>query len=104
MTYMFDVNQGRYATKAVQNKIPLELQQFLWLIIDCRKVAGDRLDCLQVFELRSDHEHQLVCNTQDYPPLQLEYKFKLNSKEEITCKVWLVDSGEYATMLLPSDY
>ncbi|WP_333730746.1 DUF960 family protein [Bacillus paranthracis] len=42
MTYMFDVNQGRYVTKAVQNIIPFELQQFLWLIIDCRKAAGDQ--------------------------------------------------------------
>ncbi|WP_242272090.1 DUF960 family protein [Bacillus cereus group sp. BfR-BA-01310] len=101
---MFGVNQRRYATKAVQNIIPLELQQFLWLIIDCRKAAGDRLDYLQVFELQSDHEYQLVCNIQEYPPLQLEYKFKLNSKEVINCNVWLVDNGEYATMLLPSDY
>ncbi|HGO9425626.1 TPA: DUF960 family protein [Bacillus cereus] len=101
---MFDVNQSRFATKAVQNIIPLELQRFLWLIIECRKAAGDRLDYLQVFELRSDHEHQLVCNTQESPPVQLEYKFKLNSKGVINCNVWLVDSGEYATMLLPSDY
>lgn len=48
---MFDVKQRRYVTKAVQVVIPLELQQFLWLIIDCRKAAGDRLDYLQVFEL-----------------------------------------------------
>ncbi|MFP3122606.1 DUF960 domain-containing protein [Ectobacillus funiculus] len=48
---MFDVNQKRYATKAVHGLIPLELQQFLWLIIDCRKAAGDQLDYLQVFEL-----------------------------------------------------
>ncbi|WP_242301766.1 DUF960 family protein [Bacillus cereus group sp. BfR-BA-01361] len=101
---MFDVNQRRYATKAVQNTIPFELQQFLGLIIDFRKATGGQLDYLQVFELKSDREYQLVCNIQECPPLQLEYKFKLNSKEEITCKVWLVDSGEYATMLLPSDY
>ncbi|PGS96101.1 hypothetical protein COC98_19085 [Bacillus anthracis] len=101
---MFDVNQSRFATKAVQNIIPFELQQFLWLIIDCRKTAEDRLDYLQVFELRSDYEHQRVYNTQEYPSLQLEYKFKLNSKEMINCNVWLVDNGEYATMLLPSDY
>ncbi|MDW3038317.1 MULTISPECIES: DUF960 family protein [Bacillus cereus group] len=101
---MFDVNQRRYATKAVQNIIPFELQQFLWLIIDCRKAAGDQLDYLQVFELESNQEYQLVCNTQEYPPLQLEYKFKLSSKGGINCKVWLVDSEEYATMLLPSDY
>lgn len=101
---MFDVNQRRYATKAVQNIIPFELQQFLWLIIDCRNATEGQLDYLQVFELKSDREYQLVCNIQECPPLRLEYKFKLNSKEEITCKVWLVDSGEYATMLLPSDY
>ncbi|HDR7661454.1 DUF960 family protein [Bacillus wiedmannii] len=101
---MFDVKQRRYATKAVQNIIPFELQQFLWLIIDCRKAAGDRLDYLQVFELRSDYEHQLVRNTQEYPPVQLEYKFKLDSKEVVTCKVWVIDNGKYATMLLPSDY
>ncbi|MGG3041788.1 DUF960 family protein [Bacillus anthracis] len=101
---MFDVNQSRFATKAVQNIIPLELQQFLWFIIDFRKAAGDRMDYLQVFELRSDHEHQRVCNTQESPPLQLEYKYKLNSKGVINCNVWIVDNGEYATMLLPSDY
>ncbi|MGH0777851.1 DUF960 family protein [Bacillus cereus] len=62
------------------------------------------MDYLQVFELKSNREYQLVCNTQECPPLQLEYKFKLNFKEEINCKVLLVDNGEYATMLLPSDY
>lgn len=62
---MFNVNQKRCATKTVQNKIPLELQQFLWLIIDCRKAAEDQLDYLQVFELKPDREYQLVCNTQE---------------------------------------
>nr|WP_241669945.1 DUF960 family protein [Bacillus cereus] len=32
-----------YVTKEVHEVIPLELQQFLWLIIDSRKAAGDRL-------------------------------------------------------------
>ncbi|MED0998345.1 DUF960 family protein [Bacillus mobilis] len=38
------------------------------------------MDYLQVFELKSNQEYQLVCNTQECPPLQLEYKFKLNFK------------------------
>lgn len=101
---MFDVKQKRFVTKTVQNIIPLELQQFLWLIIDCRKAAGDQLDYLQVFELKSGHEHQLVCNIQKYPPVKLEYKFKLYSKEVVTYKVWVIDDGKYAIMLLPSDY
>ena len=34
---MFDVNQGRYATKTVQNIIPLELQQFYGLLLIVEK-------------------------------------------------------------------
>ncbi|WP_129727924.1 DUF960 family protein [Ectobacillus funiculus] len=101
---MFGVNQKRYVTKAAHELTPVELQQFLWLIIDCRKAAGDQLDYLQIFELQPDQEYQLVCNKQEYPPSQLEYKFNLHSKELINSKVWVIDNGEYATMLLPSDY
>ena len=101
---MFDVNQDRYVTKAVHEVIPLELQQFLWLIIDCRKAAGDRLDYLQVFELIPDEEYQLVCNKQEYPLVQLNYKFKLSSNKPISCTLWVIDSKKYATMLLPSEY
>ncbi|WP_080990911.1 DUF960 family protein [Bacillus thuringiensis] len=50
----FGVNQDCYVTKAVHEVIPLELQQFLWPIIDWWKAAGDRLDYLQVFELIPD--------------------------------------------------
>ncbi|WP_255259325.1 DUF960 family protein [Bacillus toyonensis] len=90
----------------IQNIIPLELQQFLWLIIDCRKAAENQLDYLQVFELKSchEHQHQLVCNIKKYLPLQLEYKFELYSKEVVTYKVWVIDDGKYAIMILPSNY
>lgn len=101
---MFKANQKRYATKAVHELIPLELQQFLWLIINCRKAAGDKLDYLQVFELIPNEEYQLVCNKPEDPLEQLDYKFNLISNKPISCTVWVVDSREYATMLLPSDY
>jgi len=100
---VFDVNQKHYVTKAVHELIPLELQQFLWPIIDCRKAAGDQLDYLQVFELRPDQEYQLVHNKQEHPlvhnkqehpPLQLEYKFRLNSKELINSKVWMMGNTQ----------
>lgn len=101
---MFDVNQDRYVKKVVHEVIPLELQQFLWLIIDCQKAAGDRLDYLQVSELIPDEEYQLVCNKQEYPLVQLDYKFQLNLNEPISCTLWVIDSKEYATMLLLSEY
>lgn len=70
MTYMFDVNQGRYATKAVQNKIPLELQQFYGLLLIVEKLleidwtACKYLSCDQIMNINSYVIHKIIhlCN------------------------------------------
>ena len=67
---MFDVNQGRYATKTVQNIIPLELQQFYGLLLIVEKpleidwTTCKYLSCDQIMNINLSviHRSLHLCN------------------------------------------
>lgn len=76
----------------------------LFILLGLYKYIEEGEVVVQVFELQPYEEYQLVYNKQDSPPAQLECRLKLDSKEQINCKVWGIDSEEYATMLVSSNY
>ncbi|HBZ83234.1 MULTISPECIES: DUF960 family protein [Brevibacillus] len=98
----------RYVTRRVNEVLPFELQLLLWGILEKRQERGDQFHYLQVFELSAewvDEEPvQKILNRQEQPFHQEE--FYVNHIENLTIgvTVWVIDSGEYATMLLPEEY
>lgn len=97
----------RYITSGVNEKLAFELQLLLWGLIDERMRIKKPLDYLQIFEISSTTiDAKLVVriiHRQEEPKSRTEHLFLLDALiEEI--KIWVIDSGGYSTMLLPSEY
>lgn len=85
---MFD--NPRYTTRGVTEKIPIELQIFMWSAIDTMQVK--RKDYLQVFKLYTENVDgrsiQIVEHTQEQP----NYKKKVQVKR---CRPNMRESVRY---------
>ena len=94
--------ENRYITSGVNKKIDLSLQILLWNLVDNLKVEKDYL---QVFKLIRDGDVVNIEHTQEVPDYRL--CIKVNAKDlefEGNEKVYLIDSGDYSTMLLSEEY
>ena len=90
---------ARYLTCGVNAEIPPEVQLFLWNCID--QLPPDR-DYLQVFELSEMAGMQQIIHHSEQPEHRMVYA--LPCDHPITAKVYVIDSGDYSTMLLASEY
>ena len=92
----------RYLTNGVNEQISIDIQLFCWQCYDAAKATG-QYDYLQVFELKQVGEYtQQIEHRQEVP----EYKqvYHLKSMDPIDQKIFIIDEGEYATMLLAEEY
>ena len=55
---MFEREKPRYCSRGVAEELPIELQAFLWTILEQQKGLHD-MDYLQVFQLQVDEEGTL---------------------------------------------
>lgn len=92
-------NNRRYLTKGVQAEIPLELQLFMWGCID--KLPEER-DYFQIFKLENLNGIQKITHFSEQPTYRREYLIPTGNP--ITTKIYIIDSDEYSTMLLASEY
>lgn len=102
---MFDTK--RYATKGIMETIPLELQLYMWSQIDILRGKGEEMDYLQVFELKpvlnSDGiPVQSICHKQEVPPRDITTE--VQTEDILSEKIFVIDSSDYVTMLLSSEY
>lgn len=103
---MFD-SGARYKTCGVDHEIPLEMQLILWEMIDELKTKIEKLDYLQVFELKTKYDadgkkKQNIRHFQEEPPYEsvtvLEYDAPLDQK------IYVIDDETHSTMLLAQEY
>ena len=94
---MFD--KSRYLTKGVRAEIPFELRLFMWA---CIENMPNPKDYLQVFRLSVSYDKQMITHEQEQPEYKKEYV--LNSRTAINNKVYVIDDGDYSTMLLAEEY
>ncbi len=96
---MFD--KQKYLTKGIQEKLSIPLQIALWRMIE--KVDKE-LDYLQIFEIKQLPDMQVqILHRQEVP----EYASELIVKGTIPgdkLKIYVIDDGEYSTMLLSEEY
>lgn len=90
---------ARYLTCGVNADIPLEIQLFLWGCID--QLPPER-DYLQVFDLTPMGDMQSIVHSSEQPEHRMVYAMPCD--HPITAKVYAIDSGDYSTMLLASEY
>lgn len=92
-------NNQRYLTKGVQSEIPIGLQLFIWGCID---KLHEKQDYFQVFRLENFNGIQKITHFSEQPEYHREYL--IPTDKPITSKVYIIDSDEYSTMLLASEY
>lgn len=102
---MFKKN-NRYVTRGVNEEVDIRLQLIMWSMIDKLKDEGNiELDYLQVFNLRKKGNKVIIEQSQEVPEYKVSYTIEIEDIEiGNENKIYVIDSGEYSTMLLPSEY
>ena len=107
---MFD---GRkYITRKANSKLPMVVQDLLWEMIE-RARDETELDYLQVYDLKphrvrvgSDPDKEVfiqkVMHHQEQPHYSSETYLPIT--EPISDRVFIIDSGEYSTLLMADEY
>ena len=96
----------RYVTRGVNEEVDVRLQLIMWSMIDKLKDEESvELDYLQVFKLRREGNKIVINQSQEVPEYSCTYEIELEDIQiEDEIKGYVIDSGEYSTMLFPSEY
>lgn len=104
----FKEGQPRYMTRGISEEVPLEIQIILWGMVDAlRRVK--KLDYLQIFQLETigNQEEgtlvQVITHSQEQPKYGRVYYIPTMGNG-VTGKIYIIDDGEYATMLWADEY
>ena len=89
----------RYVTARISDEVPFTLQIFMWACIDMLEVEADYL---QIFELTATSKGQKIAHKQEQPPYRKEYL--IPCANPLSTKIFVIDDGEYATMLFAGEY
>ena len=102
---MFKKN-NRYVTRGVNEEVDIRLQLIMWSMIDKLKEEGNvELDYLQVFKIRKEENKIVISQSQEVPEYSCTYEIELEDIQiDDEIKLYVIDSGEYSTMLFPSEY
>lgn len=96
-------SKERYATRRVNEEVPILIQGFLWYLIDEEVTKGRILDYFQVFEIEAIDEGIKVVHKQEKPAWSQEVFLPVVDEDRINQKIWVIDTG-YQTMLFPEEY
>ena len=92
-------NNKRYLTRGIDAEIPFELQIFMW---DCIDRMSEPKDYFQIFELNDLGGMQHIIHRSEQPEYKMNYY--IPTVKAVTAKIYVIDSEEYSTMLLSSEY
>ena len=97
---------NRYVARGVNEEVDVRLQLIMWSMIDKLKDEGNvELDYLQVFKIRKKGRDIVISQSQEVPEYSCTYEIELEDIQiDDEIKVYVIDSGEYSTMLFPSEY
>lgn len=97
---------NRYVTRGVNEEVDIRIQLIIWSMIDKVKYEGDvELDYLQIFKIRKEGNKIVINQSQEVPEYSCSYEIEIEDVElNDEIKIYVIDSGEYSTMLFPSEY
>lgn len=103
---MFKSKNNRYITRGINEEVDIRLQLLMWSMIDNLNEKGNvELDYLQVFKLRKEGAFIVIEHYQEVPEYKKVYTLELEDIElNRNLKIYVIDSVEYATMLLAEEY
>ncbi|MCM1508479.1 MAG: DUF960 domain-containing protein [Ruminococcus flavefaciens] len=97
---MFEKNKPRYITRGIDAEIPFDVQLFMWQCVDR---MPEPKDYLQVFRLSNMNGIQVIQHTAEQPKYDMTYILPMVTKA-VNAKVYIIDDGDHATMLLACEY
>ena len=89
----------RLTTRAICERIPFELQIYMWHCIDALDIERDYL---QIFKLFNQSGKQMMSHEQEVPTYKKEHL--LVGYEPIDARIFVINDGDYATMLFAEEY
>ena len=97
---------NRYVTREVNEEVDIRLQLIMWSMIDKLKDEESvELDYLQVFKIRKEGNKVVINQSQEVPEYSYIYEIELEDIQiDDGIKIYVIDSVEYSTMLLTSEY
>lgn len=97
---------NRYVTRGVNEEVDIRLQLIMWNMVDKLNDEGNiELDYLQVFKLRKEGKKVIIEQSQEAPEHKETYAIEIEDVEiGNENKIYVIDSVEYSTMLLLSEY
>jgi len=99
---------ARYVTRGVNELVGTDIQSAIWSIVDITLNEGIEMDYLQIFSLTVTHvgdaAHQRIRHRQEQPGRKKVYDISGIQKPVSGETIWVIDSGQHCTMLLPSEY
>ena len=97
---------NRYVTRSVNEEVDIRLQLIMWSMIDKLKDKGNfELDYLQIFRIKKEGKKIVISQSQEIPEYSCTYEIEIEYIQiDDEIKVYVIDSGEYSTMLFPSEY
>lgn len=97
---------NRYVTRGINEEVDIRLQLIMWNMIDKLNDEGNvELDYLQVFKLRKEGNKIVINQSQEVPEYSCTYEIEIEDIQiDNEIKLYVIDSGEYSTMLFPSEY
>lgn len=102
---MIQQPKPRYVTRAINGELNIEIQVLLWELLD--SIANERknkMDYLQVFEIKCNGNNVKIINRQEQPAITKEMVLELGGLEIKDAIIWIIDESDYQMMLFPSDY
>lgn len=96
--------EKRYISRQANEIVPVEIQVLMWNMIDELKSKME-LDYLQIFRLKKKEDRVIIEHEQEVPPYKEQYELQgshISIDHDI--KVYIIDSGEGATLILAEEY
>lgn len=103
---MFNNKNNRYITRGVNEEVDIRLQFIMWGMVDnLNEEENIEVDYLQVFKLKKEGALIVIEHYQEVPEYKKIYSLELEDiKLNNNLKIYVIDIGDYETMLLPEEY
>lgn len=90
----------RYLTREVADRVPIDIQLLMWDLVQ----QVEEKDYLQIFELTpKGSEIVEIVHKQEIPEVTSIYKIK-NNEIKSKMKLYMIDNGEYSTLMFSHEY
>lgn len=90
----------RYLTREVADRVPIDIQLLMWDLVE----RLEEKDYLQVFELiPNGGEFMEIIHKQEIPEFTSNYIVK-NVGIKTKIKLYIIDDGQYSTMMFSHEY